>query len=503
MEATAEIRPNFVHVATTLTSYDFRSTVANLSTAALIQLSLCCRALRNKICEDHTLWQRLYRKQFLNNSLVRKERDFLYWCARNYCNNNDTSANPSVLLNSINWYKIYCQRTGIEYNWRHGHSKQTDTLLPGPVLVKNWNIDKDCATAFLLVDNNTKLDRQYFSFALVVETTPFISNNHFSSNNATSPTPSCLSLVQLESPNEAMKLHQTNIVLSNEYAISTICYSNLSSNKMNIYNRSLLELQRSNEIPKGFSIKSTMGQWVLLYRFYSRECWAQTNIIVWDLKRNGHYNKSIDGDWPIICFQYTDEDVAIVYIANRGLYTSNDIQWTLHQFSAHKPVRELKKGTFCPLTRNTQYCMATPLGLSHILVATIHNKRRILIHSVASNEDTAPVLDTFQVPSNQVASVLLSHGIDYQKHDILWMQQEVDPICYRQFAWPNAVKCQHIIGSICNGNTRITLIDIRTGEAIRQLGVYSGKYMLDFIMPSMTIVNETNNKMKIINYGIL
>jgi hypothetical protein len=217
-----------------------------------------------------------------------------------------------MLLNNLNWHMAYSIRICTEYNWRHNHSKRRSVPLADPVSIKNWTIDNDCATAVLMVGNENNVYNEHFSFAFALEAITCISTKSYSSNNniesVMSSQPPLIKFHQLssEEENNTEAVHQTNIVISNEYILSFLLYHNSPFSQVNIYSRYPFELKESDQVKSQYGLRSVSGQWALLYRFNSSGFGIQTSLIVWDLKRNQCYAQLINGDWPVLCFQHTD-----------------------------------------------------------------------------------------------------------------------------------------------------------------------------------------------------
>ncbi|KAI8057787.1 hypothetical protein BDF22DRAFT_662363 [Syncephalis plumigaleata] len=416
----ADIQSRFISVIIALTSTDFRVIIYGFSAASLLHLSRCCRVLRDKI-------------SFLNGSTIRKELDFLY------C-----------------WHLAYSIRVCTEYNWCHSHSRCRSMPLTNPVSIKNWTIDDDCATAVLIVGNEDDALNEHFSFAFALEATPCISTRSYASNDEVHHR-------YREDENNTSVVHQTNVVISNEYIMSFLLYYNSPFSQVNIYSRYPFELKASDKLQSKYGLRSVSGQWALLYCFNSSGFGIQTSII------------------------HTDDDMAVVYIANRGSDIACDIKWSLYAYSEHESMKKINSGVFCPLTRNTKYSMARPLGLSHMLIATISIRRRILIHPLDVDPSQAGGLELHRIPDDMLPRRNRLHA---------------------RFIWPNITKCQHIIGNLCAvyemediENVAVHLVNSMTGQKIRSLGIYPKEYQIDTLMPSMIIIDEDCNDISIIDYG--
>jgi hypothetical protein len=145
-----------------------------------------------------------------------------------------------------------------------------------------------------------------------------------------------------------------------------------------------------------------------------------------------------------------------------------------------------------------------------MLVATISIRRRILIHSLDFDPNQVGELELHRIPDEHMAAVLLSHGVDYYKNDILWIQQKTKPVYDAQFLWSNVTRCQHIIGNLCAAyemedteNVTVHLVNSTTGEKISSLGTYPKEYQIDVLMPSMVTIDDDSNDISIIEYGVV
>jgi hypothetical protein len=123
-----------------------------------------------------------------------------------------------------------------------------------------------------------------------------------------------------------------------------------------------------------------------------------------------------------------------------------------------------------------------------------------------------------EVPEDQVAVTLLLQGISYQTGDQLFIHQDDNSTMYRKkknknskyIYWPNAIKIQHLIGSLCimhewqrDSSIRIVLVDIHLGQILRVLDSYNSYHINAYLMTSTMIIDNQSNKVKVIDYTAL
>jgi hypothetical protein len=70
----------------------------------------------------------------------------------------------------------------------------------------------------------------------------------------------------------------------------------------------------------------------------------------------------------------------------------------------------------------------------------------MIIHTIPCDEDSRQATTLFKIPKQHIMTPVV--GSDH------WMKKDLrihanDDINYRTTHWPNATKCQHVIGDLC------------------------------------------------------
>ncbi|RKP26312.1 hypothetical protein SYNPS1DRAFT_27995 [Syncephalis pseudoplumigaleata] len=549
---TVSNRPcNLLVLLNTLPFTNFWRFLFYLDGITVARLSSCCRALRHRICADASLWKRLYHAHFLAGPHAAKELDFLYWCARDHVLGNGLPTDAAHQLASLNWYDLYRRRVCIERNWRHGNATRSLLSLPPMADVDGWVVSYSCSTAVLL-SGSLSTGSSPAKHIVSLECSPSSSSSPASSSpSSSSPNTShsrslsasyavsaappapviALATVkqqqqQQSSPHgNTIAAGPTQTIMSDRFVVTlSACFMERKA-RLEVRDRRTFQLKHVRQLPYKSMLRSIAGQWALLSCTERQADDTETRqLIVLNLERQTKHVKRVRTEWASMCLQQTSSDSAVVYTTRLDTVNYEGIDWATYKFTSAGLARRLQRGhVTIDDGEAIEYLCAHPLDASRVLLETRSgdDNRQLLVHTVAASAVTDLAADMEEVAEEQVAALLLQHGIDYQTGDRLFVERHDEAMlhyCRRQRShhsrqrvhWPNAVKIQHLIGNLCimhewqnDASIRVVLVDIGSGQTIRTLGPYNAYNASTYLATSAMMVDNQCNKVDIIDYSVV
>ncbi|KAI8057781.1 hypothetical protein BDF22DRAFT_662351 [Syncephalis plumigaleata] len=495
-----------------------------LDGATVVRLSFCSRALRNRICADVSLWKRLYHAHFLAGPHAVKELDFLYWCARDYIQEEHRPINMVSLLQSLNWYDAYRRRVCIERNWRYGNSVKTTLSLPPASDTNGWIVSYSCSTAVLL--NSNAATGSPAKHIVGLECTAKTSHLHSLNANYAVSASSPPKLISLGTTKENAATGPTQTIMSDRFVVMlSSCFIERKA-RLEVRDRKTFQLKYTGQLPYKAMLRSINGQWALLSCVERQADDMETRqLIVLDLEHQTKHVKRVRTEWASMCLQQTSDDAAIVYTTRIDTVNYEGIDWATYKFSATGPPKRLQRGHLAMDGETIEYLCVHPLNATRVLLETksCEDNRQLLIHSTTTSDTVDFDADMVEIPEEQVAANLLLQGISYQAGDQLFVHRDDNSTAQLKknknknkrckdecVYWPNAIKIQHLIGSLCimhewqsDASIRVVLVDIHLGEILRVLDPYNAYRANSYLMTSTMAIDNQSNKVTVIDYAAL
>jgi hypothetical protein len=304
----------------------------------------------------------------------------------------------------------------------------------------------------------------------------------------------------------------TETLMSERFVVTAVEDFIRYSTTMEIWDRKTLELRHSQPIPYNSSLESINGQWVLLSACPSTGVVEKT-CTVWDLESGtrcyGHIDVQESREW---CIHKVDEKHAIVYTTTNKPDDAGIFEWALYQFSLDEPVKQLKKGRLQTNVEANLYWRIKPLDNLHVVYTngdrdTWNENKQTIIHTIPYGQGSQQTTTLVKVPKEHVIGALL--GLDYSIACDFKLHASNDIDHSKIIHWPNATKCQHVIGNLCiiterhdDYKIRHALVDISTGQLVRYLEPID-KYLHMFTMTAILSLNMEKTKVQVIDYGAL
>ncbi|KAI8056833.1 hypothetical protein BDF22DRAFT_668177 [Syncephalis plumigaleata] len=471
-----------------LPAHDRNYTLSLLSHTDLVQLSVCCRLLRNVIRNDIVLWREVYRRKFLSDAYYKKEWEFVLWCIRTTADNSNKSQRRMAMLKGIDWYDIYRRRVATENSWRFGNATITHIDLELRACLRDMErlrhvyVHSTSATGVLLkekyYDNSDNELVAYYNLEYLAH----------------------LDLEQFNGKTDGRSLSvASNAILQRRGSNASVDYSHPVLGDHYIVARQTKGTKHQQPSMAVFShghdaklgiidvshesrIVEVSGKWALLVEC-SQELshqneYVYANITVVDMDHGVKYPSVVDGTWNAVCFHETNDATATVYTSRLVKNTmGNRLEWALYRFSSKCSMKRIQSGWFSlPEFFLPNIKEVYPLHQSQVVVELFHLRGiEYIIHSVASSGQGNMPKNTFRIYDKGIPLPLLQEGLRCPASSTanIYCDHPVDDSQFLRI--PGVFSYRHIIGNLycirtCQDTGLVIhLVDITTKDIIRTI----------------------------------